>query len=281
MKLFQNAALITDLDGTLLTDQKTVSEKDQQALRYFTENGGLLGFATGRSPRSASVWRRDLPVNGPCIHLNGSLVWDPVAGKPLKIWEIEKAPLLPILEWILHNLPDTVIELFTPEGDMFQISDRAYLDPYVEMNHDPYEWSTLEEMKNRPWVKVLLHNSREHLRTIHRMLEETSPRRERFNFFYTLDVFLEITPAGGDKGSARRWLCTDYRESLSERKIIAAGDFDNDVHMLREADCGAAVGNAEEVAKEAADVIIADNNHSPMADLIQRLEKGELPLGED
>ena len=42
--------LFTDLDGTLLNDEKQVSEKDREAIRRAREKGVLFGIASGRSP---------------------------------------------------------------------------------------------------------------------------------------------------------------------------------------------------------------------------------------
>ncbi|MGI6107132.1 MAG: HAD-IIB family hydrolase [Lachnospiraceae bacterium] len=278
MSQFDRYVLLADLDGTLLTSHKTVSREDREAIRIFTENGGMFGAATGRSPQSASRWLSGLPVNGPCVHLNGSLIWDPIAGKPMMIREMDKAPLIPVLEWVLANLTDTVAEIFTADEGMFQISNNKYLDPYVEEDQDPYRWSTLDQVVRMPWVKILMYNSHEKLLKVYKKLAEAENGTGAFNYFFTLDIFLEVTPAGTDKGSAVHWLCHDGRETLGGRKIIAAGDFDNDVTMLREADCGAAVGNAQDVAKEAADIIVADNDHSPMADIIRKLAAGEIPF---
>ncbi len=47
-KPYANLALLTDLDGTLLMPDKTVSEQDAAAIADFREKGGIFSIATGR-----------------------------------------------------------------------------------------------------------------------------------------------------------------------------------------------------------------------------------------
>ena len=58
-----------------------------------------------------------------------------------------------------------------------------------------------------------------------------------------------------------------------DKFIVAAGDYGNDRAMVAEADLGVAVGNALDSVKEAADIIVSDNNHSPMREIIEYIRK--------
>ena len=60
---------------------------------------------------------------------------------------------------------------------------------------------------------------------------------------------------------------------MSDKFIVAAGDFGNDRAMIADADLGVAVENAIDSVKEAADLVVRDNNHSPMSDIIDHIRK--------
>ena len=45
---FKNAIIMTDLDGTLLNDEKNISERDLESINNFCDKGGLFTIATGR-----------------------------------------------------------------------------------------------------------------------------------------------------------------------------------------------------------------------------------------
>ena len=76
MKKFEGMMLACDMDGTLLDSSRRISRKNQQALRYFTEEGGRFTLATGRAPHAIEAYIPQLPFNAPYSLLNGSLILD-------------------------------------------------------------------------------------------------------------------------------------------------------------------------------------------------------------
>ena len=77
----------------------------------------------------------------------------------------------------------------------------------------------------------------------------------------------EILPAGAGKERALRRLC-DFA-GFPMDKVIAMGDYHNDVGMVRAAGFGAAPENACEELKEAADLITVSNEQDAVAELIE------------
>ena len=47
MKKFEGILMVTDLDGTLLRNDKSISEENLKAIEYFKSNGGIFAFVTG------------------------------------------------------------------------------------------------------------------------------------------------------------------------------------------------------------------------------------------
>lgn len=96
------------------------------------------------------------------------------------------------------------------------------------------------------------------------ILEEADNRH--FNHFYSTDFYLEFLPRVATKGTA---LCT-LRETThgQGRKIVAVGDYENDIAMLRQADIGIAVENALPIVKDNADSVVSDNDHHAIAEAI-------------
>ena len=50
MGIFDGILICTDLDGTLLANDKSISDENLRAIEYFKENGGYFTFVTGRTP---------------------------------------------------------------------------------------------------------------------------------------------------------------------------------------------------------------------------------------
>ncbi|MDE7233799.1 MAG: HAD hydrolase family protein, partial [Ruminiclostridium sp.] len=83
-------------------------------------------------------------------------------------------------------------------------------------------------------------------------------------------MYYEMLPEGISKGYGyRRLLELLGRDDLF---TVAVGDFGNDYDMVRSADFGAAVANAQEDVKRAAKVVLRDNTHAPISQLIELIE---------
>lgn len=69
--------ILTDLDGTLLRSDRTVSATTRRVLGDLAERGVRVGFATARSAERALVAVGDLPFSAPCAALNGAVILEP------------------------------------------------------------------------------------------------------------------------------------------------------------------------------------------------------------
>lgn len=77
MGRFDSCYLFSDVDGTLMTSEYTIPQVNIDALRRFTREGGHFALATGRGvSRSTFDLLESLPVNAPCVLLNGALLYD-------------------------------------------------------------------------------------------------------------------------------------------------------------------------------------------------------------
>ena len=87
-------------------------------------------------------------------------------------------------------------------------------------------------------------------------------------------VDLEVMSRDTDKGVALRALAEKL--GIAREQVLAMGDSGNDCAMLRYAGIGAAMGNAGEQAKKAADVIAPSNREDGVAWMLRRAARGEV-----
>ena len=73
---FRGYTLISDLDGTLLDDNKKISDGNLEAISYFQSKGGKFALATGRAPLRAAMFKNIVKTDIPSIFLNGILISD-------------------------------------------------------------------------------------------------------------------------------------------------------------------------------------------------------------
>ena len=76
MGKFDGILICTDLDHTLLTDDKSISDENKRAVEYFMSEGGLFTFATGRSKPGIEFLFNRITPNAPIILFNGAEIYD-------------------------------------------------------------------------------------------------------------------------------------------------------------------------------------------------------------
>ena len=76
MGKFDGYLICTDLDDTLLTSDKKISDENMKAIEYFKNEGGLFTFATGRIPQSTGQYVELAKPNAPVIVYNGGGIYD-------------------------------------------------------------------------------------------------------------------------------------------------------------------------------------------------------------
>ena len=114
MGRFDGILLCSDYDGTLAGPDGKVSPENAQAIRYFTENGGLFTLATGRSPDFVRQMCAVLPLNAPVMCLNGGAIVDPESFRVLEICPLPQSATA-ILPQLAH--PEATYQVDLWYGD--------------------------------------------------------------------------------------------------------------------------------------------------------------------
>jgi len=81
--------IVLDLDGTLLTDNKTISSRTKKTLLKLKEDGHEVMIATGRPFRSSELYYRELGLTTPIVNFNGAFVHHPLHTS----WGVYHSPL--------------------------------------------------------------------------------------------------------------------------------------------------------------------------------------------
>ena len=120
-----------------------------------------------------------------------------------------------------------------------------------------------------PWSKVVFMQTPEES-TIMREYVEKRPFFNDFNVIRADKYFVEILHKSASKGG-----CLPYIKSLFKNiyLTVSAGDNENDLTMISDADIGYATENAAPILKAAADRIAPHHNNSAIASIIRDIEK--------
>lgn len=237
-------ALLTDMDGTLLNPDKTLSIRNAQAIADFRENGGLFSIATGRGLEATMPYLALLEPDFPAVMYNGALVFDWKQRKVIHAVTLPAAAKAAIAE-ILAFAPHIGAELLNSDG-VFVVQDNEYEQKHLAITHVQAQYCSLEDMDVTRCFKALFAGAPEDIDRLAELLKQ--PQFGAFTFTRSHSWFLEMLPPQVSKGGALSVL----RGVLPEGTVIGAtGDFDNDLTMLQAADLCGCPADGQPVVREA------------------------------
>lgn len=258
--------LYCDLDGTLLNDEKRVSAEDSAAIAEFVARGGRFGVATGRVPGIIGEIERELPVNAPCILYNGAGLYDLSQRRFLAMHPVDRKACARIAQKAMRLYPDVCVQIFT-DSAIYEVNPNQRDDPQTLVERIPTVKCPLDEVPDI-FLKFILSLDPARLRELVAKID-LPHLDERLSAFQSSDVYLEFVSNGVCKGMA----LGDVRTRCENvQKILAVGDYENDLEMIALADIGAAPSNAIDAVKLAADIVLpVNNNHSAVAKFLEQV----------
>lgn len=267
MKKFEKILIATDLDGTLLRKDKSISDENLRAIEYFKENGGIFTFITGRIPPGAKMVYEKIKPNAPFGCMNGGGIYDYI--KKEMIWSMPiDLSALELVKYVEENLPEMGIKLAATE--------KTYCHKRNDYTERHRREEGLEELLihyndvTDTVAKILFADKPENIDVLAKMLVK-HPKAKDFNILRSDEIYYEILPKNSSKGNLLRKLAEILKVDM--KNTIAIGDNDNDISMLETAGTGYAVSNASQGAKEAADIITVSNEEHAIAKIIEELDK--------
>ncbi len=272
MGKFDGILLCSDLDDTLLTTDKRVSEENKKAIEYFKSEGGLFTFATGRVVQGARMMLEYISPNAPMVCFNGGAIYDFRHNK--LIWSVfldNKA--IEVVEFVDRFFPSAGIEVCT-EDMVYIAKTNRIVQEHLAFETLPEEYLDYSSIPEK-WKKAIFMVEVEEIPKL-RELIRTSPFADKYTFIQSSPNYYELLPKGADKGAGFMKLAEILR--IDPKKTIGMGDNENDISLIEKAGVGIAVANAVDEARAAADYITVDNNSSAVSAVIHAINDGQIKL---
>jgi hypothetical protein len=267
---YKNILMITDADGTLLTDDKRILDRDKTAIADFIAGGGGFTIATGRGVTLARTVVRELGldlISLPCVIFNGAAVYDYKTEEFL--WQCNLCESgKRYFEKLLDNFPNIGVEILV--GDKIYVTNtNDFEEAHLKLGNITPVRCDYGEVPKSGWIKVLLVDEP---RNIDKLIEfvDKNPCKD-VHVVRSAPMYFEILPYGVNKGTGIQKLLELI--GLKDRYIVAAGDYMNDLEMIKQADLGVATGNAEQIVKASADAVVCDNNSGIIKEILYELER--------
>ena len=266
MKKFDGILLCTDLDGTLLRNDKSISQENLDAIEYFKSEGGYFTFITGRMPYFSKETYRIVKPNAPIGCINGGGVYDFKTKQYLHAVTLPFS-VLELVDYVLPHLQGLGVQLNTLEH-LYFCTDNEVNVKFRRDTKLPHLTCDYHE-NTEPIGKILFtHAEDAALRKLAALLH-AHPKADEFDFVRSEQTFYEILPKGVNKGAALAPIAQSV--GADPARIVAVGDYNNDIEMVKKAAIGYAVANASDDLKAVADRITVSNEEHAIAKIIDDL----------
>ena len=265
--------IATDLDGTLLRDDKSVSQRTVAALAAAEEAGIEVFFVTGRPARWMDVVSDHVHGHGLAICGNGAAVvdlhGDAGSHRFVKIRELAPETALDVVGLLRAAAPGTAFAVERTYG--------LHLEPtYPSLHMEPPESIAPAEKllaeealdADQPVLKVLAYHADITPDAFLRLARVAVGSRVVITRS-SPSALLEISGPGVSKASTLALCCAE--RGISHEEVVAFGDMPNDVEMLTWAGTSYAMGNAHADVIAAASGRTVANNEDGVAVVIERI----------
>jgi Cof subfamily protein (haloacid dehalogenase superfamily) len=270
--------IATDIDGTLLRSDGTVSERTRAALRAAESAGIVVAFVTGRPPRWLDVLVEQTGHVGVAVGANGAVLYDIAAERIITAHLLEPDLMVGLGHQLRAAFPRVV---FAVEYGLGFAAEPGYVhDWQVNPAYDrrgvpiaPPLIGDLREITVEPGVKLLAKDRRADADAF--MAAAIALVGERATITHSSSYgLLELSAPGVTKASGLAELAATHGIPASE--VAAIGDMPNDLPMLQWAGHSFAVANAHPDVRAIADAVVESNDDDAVARLIEAAVAGEL-----
>ncbi|MFG1884627.1 HAD family hydrolase [Micromonospora sp. NPDC049102] len=257
----------TDIDGTLIRDDHTLSPRTAAMLARLTARDTPVVLVTGRPVRWLQMVYDQLDAPLPAVCANGAVVYDPVRDEVLRADPLAPQHLAEVAERLRAEVPGIRFAV--------EIMDSR------EMRHEteyPLRWDadsnairpieTPEELLSLPAVKLLARAGEQDPDAFVAVVAAALVGLAEATHSSSSGL-VEISATGVTKAAGLDWYCD--RLGVAAADVVAFGDMPNDVPMLSWAGRGVAVANAHPAVLAVADEVTGTNSEDGVAAYLEKV----------
>ncbi len=259
----------TDLDGTLLHSDGTVTDRTRAVLSALDELAVPVVFTTGRPIRWMETLWADVGGHGLAICSNGGIVFDVAAQAVRTVRPIPRETGLEVAATLRDTVPGTTFGVEHPGGWASEPDFPRHRD-----DHQLRPQGELDEIFGDDVVKLLaVHRTLEPEDFWHRV--EASIGHLVTTTWSSVGALVEMSATGVTKATTLATLATDL--GIAADEVVAFGDMPNDLPLLEWAGTSYAMANAHPSVLALADHVAPRNDDDGVAVVLTELF--ELSLG--
>ena len=262
--------IASDVDGTLLTNEETITDRTRAAVGAAVTAGATFVLATGRPPRWIQPVVEALGFAPMAVCANGAVLYDPATDRIVSARTLSPDALGELADIATRVIPGAGLaverigysahDAATPQFVSSPGYEHAWLNP------DNTEVS-LQDLLSAPAVKLLIRKAGARSDDMAAALAKHLDTQGDITYS-TNNGLVEVVPLGVSKATGVEDLARPL--GIAGDDVVAFGDMPNDVPMLQWAGHGVAMGNAHRDALAVANEITAPNSDDGVARVLER-----------
>lgn len=262
------AALLADVDGTLVTTKKVLTKRAVEAVRRLREREIAFAITSGRPPRGMRMLVESLDLTTPIAAFNGGMMVHP----DLSVFDERPLPdaIVPV---VVDTLQRQGLDVWIYRGTEWYV--RAPRAPHVEreaatVQFPPTVVSTFEDLFGRVVKVVGVSDDLEAVARCEAVLREQCGTR--VSAARSQPYYLDVTHPTANKGTVVERLSQFLM--IPPERIATIGDQPNDVLMFRRSGLSIAMGNASDEVQRQATYVTTSCNDEGFANGVERFILG-------
>jgi Cof subfamily protein (haloacid dehalogenase superfamily) len=261
--------LVADVDGTLVTHDKVLTERAERAVHELGKRGIGFAITSGRPPRGMSMLFERLALQTPVSGFNGGMI----VRTDLSSIEAHTLPE-DVANEAIKLIIDHKLDAWVYAGNEWYVRDGQA--PHVAretwtVKFEPKIVADLDGLLKSAVKIVGVSDNSEQMQACEAAAQAAFG--DRTTTACSQPYYLDITHPDANKGSVVAYLSRTL--DIPTAEIATIGDQPNDVLMFRRSGFSIAMGNASDEVKSKASVVTADSEHEGFALAIEQHLLGE------
>ena len=270
-------AVFIDIDGTLLDDNKAISDNTKKVIKECKNKDIQIVLASGRSRFQTANFASDAGAGPFIISSNGADVYDLDNNIEIFSYPIPKITVNRIFEYATQNdykiafnygFELNINKMFYPDEEnrvrnleyLKNVANNEKIVQCVVSNKDIQKMKEFKKFLVDEKIDIKIENESK------RLIDESLPETKHY--------YCDLVSSGNSKGNAVRKLCDHL--NLKYDEIAAIGDGVNDITMFEKAKYSVAMGNASDKVKENAKYTTFSNNEEGVLNILEKVLKNEI-----
>ncbi|MDV2685008.1 Cof-type HAD-IIB family hydrolase [Alkalihalophilus lindianensis] len=251
-----------DLDGTLLTDKKTISPRSKEVIKKARQAGHIVVISTGRPYRASMQYYRELNLDTAMVNFNGAFVHHPhdtsfgTHHSPLDL----KTAKTVIETCEAFNVSNIMVEII--DDYYLRYFDKVFVDTFTAGTSPVDHGNLLHILQDDP-TAILIHPDASNEKQLRNLIKDAHAEVIDQRTWGAPWNVIEIVKAGMNKAVGLKKVSEFY--GIPREKIIAFGDEDNDFEMIEFAGQGVAMENGIDQLKRLANTTTKSNEEDGIA----------------